>query len=115
MTAFDFGDPSVTQGQRSSTTVAPQALFMMNDKMVHDASQRLAKTANKEKDLPSAITHLYQAVLKRGPTEMEQRNARAFISKLHDQVPSESDKRDQQALEGLARVLIASNEFIFVD
>ena len=30
--AFDFADPSVSNGKRIPTTVAPQALFMMNDR-----------------------------------------------------------------------------------
>ena len=37
------------------------------------------------------------------------------IQRLHDQLPSDTKDRDQRALQGLARVLFASNEFMFVD
>ena len=35
--AFDFADPSVVTGRRETTTVAPQALFLMNSDLVWEA------------------------------------------------------------------------------
>ena len=35
--AFDFADPSTASGERATTTVAPQALFLMNGKIVREA------------------------------------------------------------------------------
>ena len=35
---FDYNDASVSNGNRQSTTVAPQALFMMNSPLVEEAS-----------------------------------------------------------------------------
>src|SRR5581483_1754956 len=34
--AFDFADPSTASGERATTTVAPQALFLMNGKIVRE-------------------------------------------------------------------------------
>ena len=42
-TAFDFADPSTLNGQRDQTTVAPQALFMMNSEFVLHQSRSLAE------------------------------------------------------------------------
>ena len=42
-TAFDFADPSTLNGQRDQTTVAPQALFMMNSEFVLSQSRSLAE------------------------------------------------------------------------
>ena len=35
---FDMGDPSMVNAKRASTTVAPQALFVMNSPFVRDQS-----------------------------------------------------------------------------
>src|SRR4030095_8628059 len=40
--AFDFGDPSVINGDRQSTVVAPQALFMMNGSLVLKEAGKMA-------------------------------------------------------------------------
>ena len=37
--AFDFASPSTSNGQRGSTLVAPQALFMMNSALMDAASR----------------------------------------------------------------------------
>jgi hypothetical protein len=114
MSAFDFGDPAIIQGQRASTVVAPQALFMMNDELVLNASQRLAARAMKAEP-PQRVQQLYQTILHRPPTAPEQKRALDFIQRLHDQLPSDTKNRDQRAWQALARVLFASNEFMFVD
>ena len=41
--AFDFADPSASNGKRIPTTVAPQALFMMNDQVVLECSAAMAR------------------------------------------------------------------------
>ena len=41
--AFDFPDPAVPSGDRATTTVASQALFMMNATIVAQACERLAE------------------------------------------------------------------------
>jgi Protein of unknown function (DUF1549)/Protein of unknown function (DUF1553)/Planctomycete cytochrome C len=41
--AFDFPDPAVPSGDRATTTVASQALFMMNSPLAARASERLAE------------------------------------------------------------------------
>ncbi len=41
--AFDFADPSTMNGKRPSTTVAPQALFMMNSPLVLRQTRAMAE------------------------------------------------------------------------
>ena len=43
MTTFDFADTTLPCGQRNVTTVAPQALAMMNNSFVHEQSRWLAR------------------------------------------------------------------------
>src|SRR2546423_11176404 len=40
--AFDFGDPTMVNAKRSSTTIAPQALYVMNSPFVLEQSQAFA-------------------------------------------------------------------------
>ena len=44
---FDFADPSQIKGQREVTTVASQALFLMNNEIVEEASITLPLLATK--------------------------------------------------------------------
>ncbi len=76
--AFDFGDPAVIQGQRSSTVSAAQALFMMNHDLVAKASERLAKRAAKALDFAESANQIYAAILHRKPSAAETRRAVDF-------------------------------------
>ncbi|MBT3842394.1 MAG: DUF1549 domain-containing protein, partial [Verrucomicrobia bacterium] len=71
MQAFDFGDPAVIQGQRSSTVGASQALFMMNHDLVAKASEHLAKRAAKALDFSESANQIYAAILHRKPSAAE--------------------------------------------
>jgi len=61
------------------------------------------------------VQQLYQTILHRPPTAPEQKRALDFIQRLHDRLPSDTKNRDHRAFQALARVLFASNEFMFVD
>src|SRR6185503_8640954 len=50
-TAFDFGDPTVMNGDRPTTTVAPQALFMMNSALVLEHTKAMAERLIALKDM----------------------------------------------------------------
>ena len=119
-TAFDFGDPSVVQGQRSSTTVAPQALFMMNDVLVLSQSRRLAQLELAKSDHNDAqrVTDIYRRLYSRTPTDPEMSRALAFVPKYQatladDNVPA--DQRIERAWQALVHVLLAANELVYVD
>ena len=113
--AFDFGDPAVIQGQRSSTVGAAQALFMMNHDLVTKASGRLAKRADGNPNLIAASHQLYADILRREPSEREAARSVAFVQNALGQAEAAPAKATEQAWQSLARVLFSSNEFMFVD
>jgi len=113
--AFDFGDPAVIQGQRSSTVGAAQALFMMNHDLVAKASGRLAKRAGGNPNLVGATHQLYADILRREPSERETLRAVQFVSQALGQAEADPPKATEQAWLSLARVLFSSNEFMFLD
>ncbi len=52
--AFDFPDPSVPNGDRATTTVASQALFMMNSKVALEQTRELAKSLLSDQQIDDA-------------------------------------------------------------
>ena len=113
--AFDFGDPAVIQGQRSSTVGAAQALFMMNHNIVAKASKRLATRSNGNSNIIGAIHQLYEDTLRRKPNEQETLRAMKFLRFAKIKVESASEKPPIQAWKSLSQVLLSSNEFMFID
>ena len=113
--AFDFGDPAVIQGQRSSTVSAAQALFMMNHDIVAKASERLANRAAKALDFAESANQIYAAILHRKPSDAETRRAVDFAEHALDQAGDDATKAKAQAWQSFAQVLFSSNEFMFLD
>lgn len=113
--AFDFGDPAVIQGQRTSTVGAAQALFMMNHDLVAKATERLAKRVDGNPNLIAAAHQLYAGVLRREPSEREAVRSVEFVQRAVGQAEAAPAKATEQAWQSLARVLFSSNEFMFLD
>ncbi len=63
---FDGADPNVSTSERSSTTTPTQALFMMNDPLVHEQSALLAGRMLSERgDDAARLQLLYQLAFTR--------------------------------------------------
>ncbi len=117
--AFDFADPSTMNGKRPATTVAPQALFMMNSPLVlrqtRDLAEELLRTAT---DDAALATLAYRRVHGRAPSANETSRAIEFIARYQSGLaganvePAEARTRAWQAL---CRVLISSNEFMYLE
>ena len=116
---FNGPDTSVTTATRDNSTVALQSLYLLNNTFVHDQSNQFAGRLIACEPDPSARLRLsYRRAFGREPTEAESRRAGAFLTSYErtladDGVPP--DGRDREAWAGLARALLASNEFLYVD
>jgi cytochrome c553 len=119
--AFDFPDPAVLNGKRATTTVAPQALFLMNDGLVLRETRRMAEKMLQDKKLDDAgrIRTTYQRVYGRAATNDEVTRNLDFIARYADALQEEgvADANDRRvrSWQGLCRVLLAANEFIYID
>ncbi len=120
--AFDFPDPNVINGSRSTTTVAPQALFMMNGKLVINQSLKLAQTLLKQSNLNDAgrVTLAYEKAFSRPPTKDESARALTFVKLYADALgktvkPPAPGDLQARAWAGFCQVLLASNEFVYVE
>ena len=118
--AFDFGDPSVSNGDRQSTVVSPQALFMMNSSVVLEQSSNMAAglLGKAQLDDVGRIRKAYEIALGRLPTAPETDRALRFIArvgtKLNSHEPDDA-RRLLRAWQSLCRTLVASNEFLYLE
>ena len=112
---FDGADPNASTPARQTTTVPTQALYFLNDPFFHAQADRVAARvlAGPEAERLDA---LFRTTLRRPPTDADRHFAGAFLPKyftgLSDVPPS---GRPRAAWAALARVLLASNEFLFVE
>ncbi len=105
--AFDFPDPAATSPQRDTTTIAPQALYLMNHQFIGEVVKRIAARPDLHTlaEQPQQVGRLYQIVLGRPPSYEELELADAFLG---------SDPSRKQWLQYI-QALLMTNEFVFVD
>jgi cytochrome c553 len=122
MQAFDAPDAQQSCGRRMNTTVAPQALALLNDSFVRMRAEELAKRlqASAGSEVDAQIRAAFQLCLSRTPATDELADARAFISAQID-VRTQRDAKQspaaaqQLALTDFCQSLFGLNEFIYVD
>ena len=112
---FDFGDATSVTGRRQLTNVSTQALFWLNSEFLTDRSASLAKALLADASLNDSarVESLYRRVLNRKaePAEIEQ--ALKYVSTFKQK--SSGENADAKAWQSLCRVLMASNDFLYVD
>lgn len=114
--AFDFGDPTVMNGDRASTTITPQALFMLNSPVVLNATKAKAEAMLKQSnwDDSQRIRQLYLTCYGRPATNEEVTRSLEFLSKFMS-VYAKSANPKLSAWQSLCKSIIAANEFIYVE
>ncbi|MEQ9407026.1 MAG: PSD1 and planctomycete cytochrome C domain-containing protein [Fuerstiella sp.] len=117
MAAFDQCDTTLPCGQRDVTTVAPQALAMLNNPFIHRRSEVLAtRVAAEEADVDGQITLTWERVLGRAPEDQERQQARLHLERQQERFTlADAASADQLALASLCHVLLNSNEFLYID
>ncbi len=123
--SFDFASPDTHVPIRLSTTVPQQGLFMMNSPMIDQLavamSTKLLEQAKgtETKDAEQAqavqtdlIKKMFQSILLRQPTDVQMDRSRAYL--LHGQANQEANPLGL-AWQDLAKSLLCTNEFCFID
>jgi mono/diheme cytochrome c family protein len=117
--AFDFPDPATMNGDRATTTVASQALFMLNHELVEKSAARLADAmlAQATASDNDRFDLLAQTVLGRAAVDDDCHDWQMFLTR-YESVPSlqtaTAEQRRRAAWQGLCRALLASNEFVYL-
>ena len=101
MAAFDANVFSESCERRSSTTTPLQALALMNGDLVHDESALLASRIATEagNDRAIQVDHAFERILSREPSAAERTQFTTYGG----------------TLESICRVLLNSNEFLYVE
>jgi len=109
--AFDKPDAQATCGRRDRTTVAPQALALLNDPFVRTvAAEFAARVAAEAGPDPAArVRRAFRLALSREPGADEQADALAFLAE------QAAEGGDAAALRDFCQVLQATNEFFHVE
>lgn len=113
--AFDAPEGIQSVGQRQLTTTTPQALTMMNSRLVRAQAEKLARRvlpANMDA-VPAAVEKTYQIALGRWPDDSEKKRMSDFIRRLADE--SKGPRSLELATADFCQVLLCCNEFIYVD
>ena len=116
---FDGADPNISTAQRQPSTTPLQALLLMNDPFVHEQAEKLAlRLANSTGDDAGRVALAYRLALGRPATEAEAAAAAAYLARAREQLKATGTPEDllgRASLASVARVLLASNEFAYVD
>lgn len=111
LTVFDAPDTTLPCGQRDVTTVAPQALALLNNPFVHRQSEALAKRASEgAKTDGEMIRNAWRLAFARDPKPAEIALALAHLEDQKTRLGS-----IEKARASLCHVLLNANEFIYVD
>jgi hypothetical protein len=116
---LDFPDPAIPTGDRTATTIAPQALLALNSELVMqcaaDLAGRVLADSGSDGDRHN---RLIQIAYGRPATAEEIAANVAFLAKAEQSLASSepsAENRRRQAWNILAQVVLAANEFIYVN
>jgi hypothetical protein len=119
MVVFDAPEPLASQGSRPTTTVAPQALLMMNSPQARQwavAFARRVESEAKSSDPAALAARAYALALGRPPRETEASAALEFIARGTARYESGGKPAPQSlALADFCQAVLALNEFVYVN
>jgi hypothetical protein len=101
--SFDLPDNSTPCARREVSTVAPQALMLLNGSLMADASHAFAERVEREAE--------------KGPARQVQRAFELALQRLPDEAESSACEQllAERSLIELCRALLNVNEFAYVD
>jgi hypothetical protein len=110
LVVFDAPDGTAGVGERPSTTIAPQALHLMNNPQVRAAAKGCAKRAIGSGSASDAdtVSRAYRLALGRGPSADELADGVGFLKGL-------SGPAREAAVVDFCQVLFCLNEFLYAE
>ena len=109
MALFDGADPNASTGQRRLSNVPTQALYFLNNEFLHTQAAGFAKSLATEPNRDARIQSAHTRALSRPATPSELDNAREFLTAY----TAAAD--ETKAWAAWCRVLLGSNEFLYVE
>jgi hypothetical protein len=120
---FDGADPNASTPQRDVTTVPTQALFFMNDPFVHERAAKLSQLVcgqvtddGEVTDDRQRVELAHRRLFSRMASEAELTDGVDFLKSYTEGLKeSDATRRSEFSWAAYARVLLSSNEFLYVD
>jgi hypothetical protein len=116
---FDGADANATTDNRAQSVTPVQALFLMNSPFMHEQSDRFAVRVGMAYDtLQERIDYAFQLAYGRAPGLEEIREAQNYLRRTRLELQAANtpaDQLNQKALASYLRVVMSSNEFLYVD
>ena len=111
---FDFAEPSSVTGDRETTNVPVQALYLMNSQFVRQRSEALAaKLLETAEDDDQRVRLGFMLCLGREPDQDERRQIVAFLTRSEGPTLADEDRR--QLLTAYCQGLLMTAEFRNLD
>jgi hypothetical protein len=115
-----FDAPDALQGidRRPQTTVAPQALLLMNNAVVRGYAEAFAKRVRPDENVSpeEAVRSAYRLALGRGPGATELADAVQFLREQEESYRTDGRQNPGMlALADFCQAVMSLNEFIYVD
>jgi mono/diheme cytochrome c family protein len=112
---FDGADPAASTPTRLTSTTPLQALFFLNDELLHAQAQGLAnRLVAAASDDGARVSLAYRLALGREPDPVEAEAARQFVSAMQAR-SGDSGGAEAEAWQSFSRALFRLNEFVYVD
>ncbi len=116
---FDGADTNATTDSRAQSITPVQALFLMNSPMMHELSEHFAVRIGMAYDsIGDRIDYAFRLAYGRPASPEEIREAQAYFQQTRMELQSGQTPLDQlnrKALASYLRVVLSSNEFLYVD
>jgi len=118
MQVFDAPEALGGVAQRPTTTIAPQALLLMNNPNVRSYAKAFAKRTVDHADTPpeEVVRSAYLVALARSPAPEELLDGVAFIRQQFDSyLPVGKANARELAVADFCQILMCLNEFVYVE
>jgi len=108
---FDLADPSLVTGARANSTIAPQALLLMNHPFIREQSEKTAaRLITEVPEVTPRIERATRLILGRRPTDLETDALQRYLN-----AESQAGSDELKSWTGLIQSLFASADFRYVD
>jgi hypothetical protein len=119
LSLFNGPDTSLSTPLRDTSTVPLQALFLLNNELIHKESAGFAQALlEAEPDDAARIRLAFLRAYARLPAQAEQQRLLGLLNQYQQTLVSDNLDAQQakhEAWSGLARTLMRSNEFFYLD
>lgn len=114
---FDGPNPNECTEKRSVSTVPLQSLFWMNSDFVQQNAEALAsRVLEQGEDIAGRLEHVFQWVYARPPADEEASGLSAYVKeRMTGDKGGDETQAERKAWTSLCRILLASNEFVYVE